>query len=173
LVNNAGVAASERLGRTTLPMWRQMIDVNLTGTFLCSRAALPGMIDGGWGRIVNVASTAGLEGFAYVTAYCAAKHGVVGFTKALAQELADRQVTVNAVCPGYTDTAMVQQAIQTIVARTKLTVEEARAELEAQSPGGRILDPEEVAEKVLWLCLPSSDGITGRTITFSSDKEPE
>ncbi len=173
LVNNAGVAASDRLGRTTLERWRQILDVNLTGTFLCSRTALPSMIEGGWGRIVNVASTAGLEGFAYLTAYCAAKHGVVGFTKALAAELAECNVTVNAVCPGYTDTDMVQQALDNIVTRTDRTMEEARAELEAQSPGGRILAPEEVAEKVLWLCLPGSEGITGRTITFGSAEEPE
>ena len=173
LVNNAGVAASERLGKMTLALWRQILDVNLTGTFLCSRAAVPGMVETGWGRIVNVASTAGLDGYAYLTAYCAAKHGVVGFTKALAAELAERGVTVNAVCPGYTETDMVQQALNNIVTRTDRTLEQARAELEAQNPGGRILSPEEVAEKVLWLCLPASGGLTGRTITFSSDEGPE
>jgi NAD(P)-dependent dehydrogenase (short-subunit alcohol dehydrogenase family) len=173
----AFASAAEALGpvsiKTTLALWRQILDVNLTGTFLCSRAAVPGMVETGWGRLVNVASTAGLDGYAYLTAYCAAKHGVVGFTKALAAELAERGVTVNAVCPGYTETDMVQQALNNIVTRTDRTLEEARAELEAQNPGGRFLSPEEVAEKVLWLCLPASGGITGRTITFSSDEEPE
>ena len=128
LVNNAGAAESAPFVRTSLELLRRMLDVNLIGTFLCSRAALPDMLEAGFGRIVNVASIAGLKGAAYVSAYCAAKHGVVGLTRALALETATRGITVNAVCPSYTDTDMAQRAIANIVAKTSRTAAEAEAE---------------------------------------------
>ncbi len=117
LVNNAGQAASAPFTKTDAKLWRRMMAVNLDGTFHCIHAALPGMLQAGWGRIVNVASLAGLVGYSYVSAYCAAKHGVIGLTRALALELATKGITVNAVCPGYTDTDMVKDAIANIVAK--------------------------------------------------------
>ena len=135
LVNNAGAARSAPFRKTDGALWQAMLAVNLTGTYLCCRAALPGMLDAGFGRIVNVASTAGLTGYAYVTAYCAAKHGVIGLTRALALETARSAVTVNAVCPGYTDTDMVHQAVANIVAKTGKSEERgARGADRAQPP---------------------------------------
>ena len=141
-----------------------MIDVNLTGTMLCSQAVLPGMLEAGWGRIVNVASTAALKGYAYVSAYCAAKHGVVGLTRALAAEVARGGVTVNAVCPGYTRTDLLSASIDNVVARTGRDAEAARDMFAASNPQGRVLEPEEVARAVLWLCLPSSSSVHGQAI---------
>jgi NAD(P)-dependent dehydrogenase (short-subunit alcohol dehydrogenase family) len=117
LINNAGQAISAPLGKTDFEFWQQLLAVNLTGTYLCSQQALPAMVKRGFGRIVNVASTAGLTGYAYCTAYCAAKHGVVGFTRALAREVAKSRVTVNAVCPGYTETDIVRDAVANIRTR--------------------------------------------------------
>src|SRR5262245_10583725 len=131
LVNNAGDAGSAPLAKTDLALWQRMLAVNLTGTFLCTREVLPEMTARGSGRIVNVASTAGLVGYAYVSAYCAAKHGVVGFTRATALECAKTGVTVNAVCPGYTETDMVGAAVANIVAKTGKTESETRAALVA------------------------------------------
>jgi NAD(P)-dependent dehydrogenase (short-subunit alcohol dehydrogenase family) len=138
-----------------------MIGVNLTGVYHCSRAALPALLAARAGRIVNVASTAGLVGFRYAAAYCAAKHGVIGLTRALALELADTRVTVNAVCPGYTDTELLRDAVDNIVTRTGRSEAEARAALAARNPQRRLIDPREVAQAVGWLCLPSSRSITG------------
>ena len=167
LVNNAGVARSAPFHKTDSALWQAMLAVNLTGTYLCCRAALPGMLEAGFGRIVNVASTAGLTGYAYVTAYCAAKHGVIGLTRALALETARSAVTVNAVCPGYTDTDMVHQAVANIVAKTGKSEEQARAALTERNPQQRLVRPEEVANAVLWLCLPGSEAVTGQSISVS------
>jgi NAD(P)-dependent dehydrogenase (short-subunit alcohol dehydrogenase family) len=168
LVNNAGQAAAAPFLETDVAsLWKRMLDVNLTGTFLCTQAALPGMLEQRYGRIVNVASTAGLAGYRYVTAYCAAKHGVVGLTRALALEMARKNITVNAVCPGYTDTAIVEAAVANIAAKTGRSEEEAREELVRANPQGRLLRPAEVANAVLWLCLPGSEAVTGQAISVS------
>lgn len=167
LVNNAGQAASAPFLRTDLALWNQMLAVNLTGAYLGIRAVLPGMLDQGWGRIVNIASTASLRGYAYVSAYCAAKHAVLGLTRALALELAMKPVTVNAVCPGYTETDIVRDALANIQAKTGRTAAEAEAELVKHNPQGRLVQPMEVANAVRWLCLPESGAITGQAISVS------
>ncbi len=164
LVNNAGQAVSERFDRLDEAAWQQMIAVNLTGTFHCMQAALPDMLERQWGRIVNVASTAGLVGYAYVSAYCAAKHGVIGLTRALALETAKKGVTVNAVCPGYTDTDIVQEAVANITRKTGMSGEQAKAKLSERNPMGRLIQPDEVAGAVAWLCLPGSAAINGQAI---------
>lgn len=167
LVNNAGQAASSPFGKTDAATWQRMLDVNLGGTFHCTQAALPGMLDAGWGRVVNVASTAGLVGYRYVAAYCAAKHGVIGLTRALALEVATRGVTVNAVCPGFTDTDIVRDAVRNIVAKTGRTEDQARAELAAGNPQQRLVQVEEVADAVLWLCMPQSGAMNGQAIAVA------
>lgn len=164
LVNNAGQAVSQRFDRTDAATWQSMLAVNLTGTYHCTQAVLPGMLAAGWGRIINVASTAGLIGYPYVSAYCAAKHGVVGLTRALALELARKGITVNAVCPGFTETDIVRDAVSNIVSKTGRTAEAARDELAARNPQGRLVQPAEVAETVAWLALPSSSSINGQAI---------
>lgn len=161
LVNNAGTAFSAQFGATSRAMWDQMIGVNLTGTFLCTSQALPAMVAAGTGRIVNVASTAGLRGYKTMTAYCAAKHGVVGFTRALALETAKQGITVNAVCPGYTDTDLTEGAVSNLVSALGKTPEEARAMLVRIIPRGVMTTPNEVAAAVAWLCAPDSGAITG------------
>jgi NAD(P)-dependent dehydrogenase (short-subunit alcohol dehydrogenase family) len=167
LVNNAGQAAGAHFAKTDPELWQRMLAVNLTGTYHGIRAALPGMLEQGWGRIVNIASTASLKGYAYVSAYCAAKHGVLGLTRALAQELAAKPVTVNAVCPGYTETDIVRETLVSIRARTGRSLDEAKAELVKHNPQGRLIRPEEVANAVLWLCLPGTESITGQAISVS------
>lgn len=164
LINNAGQASSAPLAKTDLELWQRMIAVNLTGSFLCLRAVLPGMLERQWGRIVNVASTAGLVGYRYTAAYCAAKHGVIGLTRSAALEVASRGVTVNAVCPGFTETDMLQTSIDNIVAKTGRTPEQARAELARGNPQNRLVQPEEVANAVLWLCGNGSASINGQSI---------
>jgi len=167
LVNNAGQAGSAPLARTDLALWDRMLAVNLTGTFLCTREAVPAMVKRGWGRVVNVASTAGLVGYGYVAAYCAAKHGVVGLTRSLALETAKSGVTVNAVCPGYAETDIVKDAVANIMQKTGKTEAEARAALTSHNPQGRMVQPEEVANAVLWLCLPGAEAITGQAIAVA------
>jgi NAD(P)-dependent dehydrogenase (short-subunit alcohol dehydrogenase family) len=167
LINNAGGAESAAFAKTDPALWQRMIDLNLTSVYAMTRAFAPPMIAAGWGRIVNIASTAGLKGYAYVSAYVAAKHGVVGLTRALALEFARTGVTVNAVCPGYTDTPMLDQAVATIAAKTKRPADDARAELARANPMGRLITPEEVAAAVGWLCRPDSASVTGQTIAIA------
>jgi NAD(P)-dependent dehydrogenase (short-subunit alcohol dehydrogenase family) len=164
LINNAGIAMAAPVGKTDLPKWQRLMEVNLTGPFLCIREVVQEMSKGDYGRIINIASTAGLTGYAYVAAYCAAKHGLIGLTRALARELARTSVTVNAVCPGYTDTEIVTEAVDNIVAKTGRTVEQALRELTVHNPQGRLVRPDEVAETVGWLCSPRSASITGQSI---------
>jgi len=167
LINNAGAAASAPFLRTGDDDWQAMLDANLTGPLRCTRLALPAMLDARSGRIVNVASPAGLKGYAYVTAYCAAKHALIGLTRALALETARTGVTVNAVCPGFTDTDLTRASIETIVARTGRDADAARAELTRHNPQGRLVEPDEVARAVGWLCLPGSAAITGQAIVVA------
>jgi NAD(P)-dependent dehydrogenase (short-subunit alcohol dehydrogenase family) len=159
LVNNSGIAESAPLKRTDRVMWNRIIDTNLTGTFLCTREAAPDMIAARWGRIVNVASTAGLGGAPYLTAYCASKHGVIGLTRATAAELAKSGITVNAICPGYTETEMMQRTVANITARTQKSERETRELLAQANPGGRIATVEEVAEGVLQLLDGEHNGV--------------
>jgi len=167
LVNNAGRPASRALSRSDGEFWQQMLAVNLTGSYHCTREALPAMLAADWGRIVNISSTAGLRGYAYCTAYCAAKHGVVGMTRALALEVAKTGITVNAVCPGYTDTGIVRQAVANISSKTGRSEAEARETLVSFNPQQRLVRPEEVANAVVWLCLPGSESITGQSLAIA------
>jgi 3-hydroxybutyrate dehydrogenase len=167
LINNAGQAEAAPFAKTDLALWQRMLDVNLTGVFLCTQAVLSSMLERRSGRIVNVASTAGQIGYAYVAAYCAAKHGVIGMTRSLALEVATRGITVNAVCPGYTETELLKQSIGKIVAQTARSEDEAREALLRSNPQRRFVTPEQVANSVLWLCSPGSESITGQTISIS------
>ncbi len=167
LVNNAGQALSQPLERTDDELWQRMLAVNLTGSFLCLRAALPGMKSAGWGRVINIASTAAQRGYAYVAAYCAAKHGVLGLTRAAALELAGKNITVNAVCPGFTETDLLQASVDNIIAKTGRSPEQARAELAKGNPQGRLIQPEEVAAAVAWLCSEGAASINGQAISVS------
>jgi NAD(P)-dependent dehydrogenase (short-subunit alcohol dehydrogenase family) len=167
LVNNAGQAASAKFTDTDEALWHRIMGVNLTGTYLCAREAVPDMLQLGHGRIVNIASTAGLRGAAYISAYVASKHAVIGLTRALALEFATRNITVNAVCPGYVDTDLVKQAIATIRNKTGRSESEALAALVATNPQQRLITPEEVANAVLWLCRPGSQSITGQSLIIS------
>jgi len=167
LINNAGQAASAPFLKTDAKLWRQMMSVNADGTLYCTQAALPDMLSAGWGRIVNIASVAGLRGAPYISAYCASKHAVIGMTRALALEVAAKSITVNAVCPGYTDTEMVELAVANIVTKTGRTSNEARAELASHNPQKRLVQPDEVANAALWLCLPGSEAITGQAIVVA------
>ena len=164
LVNNAGVAETAPFQRMDLGTWQRLLQVNLTGTFLCCREAAPGMTERGFGRIINVASTAALTGYAYAAAYCASKHGVLGLTRAMALEMARKGVTVNAVCPGYTETALVERSIGTIVAKTGRTPAEARRQLAQANPQGRLVQPQEVASTVCWLARRGSGSVNGQAI---------
>ncbi|HKT53734.1 MAG TPA: SDR family NAD(P)-dependent oxidoreductase [Caulobacteraceae bacterium] len=167
LVNCAGAAPSAPFEKTDLTFWEQVLRLNLTGAFLVTRAGLPSIKRAGMGRIVNVASTAGLTGYAYVSAYCAAKHGVVGLTRALALELARSDVTVNAVCPGFTETPLLEAAIESIREKTGRSEDEARTSLARSNPQGRFVTAEEVAHTVLWLVSPEAVSITGQAIAVA------
>lgn len=167
LVNNAGQALSAPFHKMDMALWRQMLDVNLTGTMVCTQAVLPDMLAAGWGRVVNVASTAGQVGYAYVSAYCAAKHGVVGLTRSLALELAAKGITVNAVCPGYTETDIVRESIERVVAKTGRIHEQALAEFVKSNPQGRLVQPEQVADAIAWLCGEGAGAVTGQSISVS------
>jgi NAD(P)-dependent dehydrogenase (short-subunit alcohol dehydrogenase family) len=166
LVNNAGVSTSAPLARTTLDDWRQQLEVNATGAFLCTRAALPGMVERGSGRIVTVASTAARVGYRYTAGYTASKHAAVGLMRALAAELAGTGVTANAVCPAFVRTHMTVRSVERIVRETGRTVEEAERALAAASPLGRLLEPEEVAAAVLYLASPEAGAINGQTLVL-------
>jgi NAD(P)-dependent dehydrogenase (short-subunit alcohol dehydrogenase family) len=164
LVNNAGAAGSAPLGRTSDELWDRMFAVNVTGAFTLCRALLPKMIASGWGRVVNVASNAGLTGYAYTSAYGASKHALVGLTRALAMEVARTGVTVNAVCPGFVNTSLVGEAVARIVEKTGRSAAEARASLEAMSPQRRLVESPEVAEVVAMLCSEASRSVHGQAI---------
>jgi NAD(P)-dependent dehydrogenase (short-subunit alcohol dehydrogenase family) len=167
LVNNAGQSEGVAFTETTRETWDRMLAVNLTGTFLCTQQVLPGMLEAGAGRIVNVASTAGLRGYSRTAAYTAAKHGVVGLTRALALETAKRGITVNAVCPGYTETDMAQSAVDTLVRARGITADEARRMIARPIPRGTLILPEEVADAVGWLCSPGASAVTGQAIVVA------
>ncbi|MGX8010372.1 SDR family NAD(P)-dependent oxidoreductase [Mesorhizobium sp. ORM8.1] len=167
VVANAGMAGSAPAHKTPLADWQKTLDVNLTGAFLTVQPALAGMFSRKQGRIVFVASTSGLKGYAYVAPYVAAKHGVIGLMRALAAETAKSGVTVNAVCPGFVETDMLEASIQRIVEKTGRSVADARQSLSATNPQGRFIQPEEVADAVLWLCGDAARSITGQAISIS------
>jgi NAD(P)-dependent dehydrogenase (short-subunit alcohol dehydrogenase family) len=167
LINNAGQAASAKFTETDEALWNRLIAVNLHGTYLCSRQAVPDMLQAGFGRIVNVASIAGLRGAAYISAYVSSKHAVIGLTRSLALEYATRNITVNAVCPGYVDTDIVKSAVANIMNKTGRSESEALAALVATNPQRRLIEPREVADTVMWLCRPGSESVTGQSIVLA------
>jgi NAD(P)-dependent dehydrogenase (short-subunit alcohol dehydrogenase family) len=171
LINNAGIAESAPLAKMDLGHWKRMLDVNLTGAFLVTREVGPAMQKRKAGRIINIASIAGLEGLAYTSAYCASKHGLVGFTRALADELKKDSVTVNAVCPGFTRTEMVDRAAENIMAKTGMNRDQALAELVKLNAGGRMIEPEEVAKVVLELASIKSVDKTGLAIPLTGEDD--
>jgi NAD(P)-dependent dehydrogenase (short-subunit alcohol dehydrogenase family) len=164
LVNNAGVAESAPLVRTSDELWQRHIAINLTGTFLCTRAALPAMIERGWGRIINIASMAGKTGAPYIAAYSASKHGVLGLTKSAALEVATKGITINAICPGYVDTEMTAHAVANITNKTGVSETEALETLKRMNPQHRLIAPEEVASLALLLASDEGCGINGQAI---------
>lgn len=167
VVANAGASESAPFVKTELAAFERMMTVNLTGTFLTLREGVKAMQGKPWGRLIAIASTAGLKGYPYVAPYAAAKHGVVGMVKSVALELARKGITANAICPGFLDTEMTERSIANIVEKTGRSPEEARASLEATNPMHRLVPPEDVARAVLWLCRDGSDMITGQSISIS------
>ena len=167
VVANAGSAQSAPAEKVSSELWTNTLNVNLTGAFFSVQPALSGMRERHWGRIIFIASTAGLKPYAYVAPYVAAKHGVIGLMRALALETAKDGITINAVCPGYTETPLLEKAVQRIMATTKRGEDDARAALAANNPQERITQPQEVADAVLWLCAEGSAGITGQAISVS------
>ena len=166
LVNNAGIAESAPFLKTDDAMLERMFSTNVMSAFRCTRASLPDMLAGGWGRVVNIASIAGLRGARYISAYAASKHALVGMTRALATETAGKNITVNAVCPGYVDTEMTARTVANIVSRTKLSEKDAQAEIARGNAGGRLIAPEEVAGTIAFLCGADADSINGQAIAI-------
>lgn len=167
LVNNAGIALAAPFDKTTPEQWSNVMAVNLTGVYLCTQAALKSMRERDNGRIINIASTAGLKGYAYISAYAASKHGVVGMTRSLALELAATGITANCICPGFVDTDIVAEAVANITSKTGRSKKEALAELVKHNPQKRLITPAEVADAVLWLCQNTSCSITGQAIVVA------
>ena len=167
LINNSGIAETAPFLRTSSDMMRRTLEVNLIGTHVCTQQVLPAMIEAGWGRIVNIASLAGLSGQPYIAAYCASKHAVIGLTRTLALEVVKKGITVNAVCPAYVETGMVERGVENIRKITGMSEVDARGELAKKSPQDRIILPDEVAATVAWLCLPGSESITGQSIAMA------
>ena len=166
LVNNVGAAESASMEKTSHESWERMIALNMTVAFTCCQQVLPSMKKAGYGRIVNIASTASLRGYSYIVAYCASKHGLLGLTRALSTECVREGVTVNAVCPGFTETELLARSVQTIMSATGRSEEKARQDLLKTNPQGRFISPEEVAATVLWLCSPAARGVTGQAIAI-------
>jgi NAD(P)-dependent dehydrogenase (short-subunit alcohol dehydrogenase family) len=164
LVNNAGAVETTPFTKLAEDRWRALLDVNLTSAYLCTQRALPDMIEHGWGRVVNVASVAGVMGIPYVSAYVAAKHGLVGLTRSLALEVAKKGVTVNAVCPGYVDTDLVSGSVEAIAAKTGRSEADLLEAMTRQNPAGRLLTPDEVASTIAWLCHPDQAMVNGQAI---------
>ncbi len=166
LINNAGAADTASFEKTDEALWHRMLEVNLSGAYRCTHAVISGMRTRPYGRIVNIASSASLKGYPYVSAYCAAKHGLLGLTRALALELAKTSITVNAVCPGYTETDLLTDSVQRIVEATGRSEAEARAMLLKGDKQERFVLPSEVASSVLWLCSPEAQGTNGEAISI-------
>ncbi|GGX68635.1 SDR family NAD(P)-dependent oxidoreductase [Saccharospirillum salsuginis] len=169
VIANAGAASSAPVSKTSLADWQAMLDVNLTGVFLTLQAGLANLAEGG--RLMAVASTAGLKGYPYVAPYCAAKHGVIGLVKALAQEVARKGITVNALCPGFTETPLLDRSLDTITATTGLSREDATRQLTGHNPQGRLIQPDDVARTALWLASPGARAITGQAISISGGEQ--
>ena len=166
VIANAGAAESAPITRTSIDVWQRMMAVNLTGVFLTLREGVRQLEGRGWGRLITVASTAGLRGYAYVSAYTAAKHGAVGLTRAVAQEVAGSGITANALCPGYVDTELTERTIANIMATTGRSHDEALRALTRANPQGRLVQPAEVTAAALWLCGPGSAAVNGQAIAI-------
>jgi len=167
LINNSGIAETAPFMRTSSDMMRRIMEVNLIGAHVCTQQVLPAMIEAGWGRIVNIASLAGISGQPYIAAYCASKHAMIGLTRTLALEVARKGITVNAVCPAYVETGMVERGVENIQKLTGMSEDDARGELAKKNPQARIIEASEVGATVAWLCLPGSESITGQSIAMA------